>query len=123
MLEPIADMPPGTLGFRTVGKMEATDYTDVFVPAAREKIDAGEALRMLFVVSEDFGETAGAMWQDMKAGVELGAGHWKSWKRIAFVTDIEWLQKAFGAFAWMIPGEAKYFPESGLEDAKAWVAG
>lgn len=121
MLEPVEGMPPGTLGWRTVGAMEASDYTEIFVPAAREKIEAGEDLRMLFVVSEDFGETAGAMWQDMKAGVELGAGHWKSWKRIAFVTDVEWLRKAFGAFAWMVPGESRQFSEAELDAAKDWV--
>jgi hypothetical protein len=123
MLEPIEGMPPGTLGWRTGGKMEATDYTEVFVPAAREKIDAGEDLRMVFVISKDFGETGSALWQDIKAEVELGIGHWKSWKRIAVVTDIEWLRKAFGAFAWMVPGEAKYFAEADLEAAKTWVAG
>ena len=123
MLEPIEGMAPGTLGWRTVGKMEPTDYTDVFVPAAREKIEAGEDLRMVFVVSEDFGETGGAIWQDMKASVELGAGHWKSWKRVGFVTDIEWLRKSFNLFVWMLPGEGKLFSESELEDAKAWVAG
>jgi hypothetical protein len=123
MLEPIEGMPPGTLGWRTVGAMEASDYTDVFVPAAREKIDAGEDLRMVFVISKDFGETAGGLWEDFKTEVELGIGHWKSWKRIAVVTDIEWLRKAFGAFFWMVPGEVKRFSESELDDAKAWVAG
>jgi hypothetical protein len=123
MLEPLEGMPPGTLGFRTVGKMEATDYTEVFVPAAREKIDAGEDLRMVFVISQDFGETPGGLLEDFRSEVELGIGHWKSWKRIAVVTDIEWLRKAFGAFFWMVPGEVKRFPEAELEDAKAWVAG
>lgn len=123
MLEPIDGMPPGTLGWRSVGKLQPEDYTEVFVPAFREKLDAGEEIRMLFVVGEDFGETPGAMWQDAKAGVELGFGHLKAWKRVAFVTDVEWMRRAFKAFAWMAPGEAKLFSESELDAAKAWVGG
>src|SRR5688572_2406500 len=101
MLEPIDGMAAGTLGWRTVGPMRPEDYTEEFVPAVRAKLDAGEELRMLFVVGTDFGETPAAMWEDMKASVNLGLGHWKSWKRVAFVTDVEWLARAFKAFAWM----------------------
>jgi hypothetical protein len=123
MLEPVVGMPPGTLGWRTVGRMQPEDYTEVFVPAIREKVDAGEDIRMLFVVGDDFGETPAAMWEDVKAEFEFGIGHWKAWKRVAFVTDIEWLRKAFNVFVWMLPGEGKLFSESELDAAKAWVAG
>jgi hypothetical protein len=123
MLEPIEGMQPGTLGWRTKGSMRPEDYTEVFVPAVRATLDAGEELRMLFAVGDDFGETPRAMWEDMKAGMNLGLAHWKSWTRVAFVTDVEWLARAFKAFAWMIPGEAKLFSEAELADAQAWVAG
>ena len=116
-------MPDGTLGWRIAGPVEADDYKEVLVPALREKIDAGQEIRSLYVVGEDFGETAGGMWADIKAGAELGVGHWKSWRRTAFVTDVEWLRKAFNAFAWMMPGEAKLFAEADLDEAKGWVAG
>jgi hypothetical protein len=31
--------------------------------------------------------------------------------------------RAARLFAWMIPGEARVFPRSELEQAKSWVAG
>lgn len=123
MFEPVEGMPQGTLGWRIVGPVRAEDYAEVFVPALREKVDAGEEIRSLYIVDEDFGETAGGLWADIKTGAELGVGHWKSWRRTAFVTDVEWMRKAFNAFAWMMPGEAKLFSEAELDDAKAWVAG
>ncbi len=38
MLQPIDDMPPGTLGWRTKGPMQPEDYTEVFVPAVRFRV-------------------------------------------------------------------------------------
>ncbi len=107
MFEPIEGMPEGTLGWRLTGPVRAEDYREVFVPALREKVDAGEEIRSLYLAADDFSETPSGMWADMKAGAELGVGHWKSWRRTAFVTDVEWLRKTFSAFAWMMPGRGE----------------
>ena len=40
----------------------------------------------------------------------------------AIVTDTDWIARATGLFAWMIPGEARVFPLAELEVAKTWVA-
>ena len=39
MIEAIAGMPDGTIGFRVWGKVTAADYDDVLIPALREAID------------------------------------------------------------------------------------
>jgi hypothetical protein len=122
VLEPIEEMPPGTLGFRSVGPLQREDYADVLVPALREKIDAGEEIRLLFAAGDDFTETAGALWEDSKTGIELGVGHWKAWKRVAVVTDVDWVARAIKAFGWMSPGDVEVFGEHELDVAKAWVA-
>ena len=51
------------------------------------------------------GMSGGALWQDLKVGVE----HLRGWKRIAVVTDIEWVTHLTGLFGWMTPGETKVF--------------
>jgi hypothetical protein len=61
----------------------------------------------------------GALWQDLKVGIE----HLRGWKRIAIVTDIEWVTHLTGLFGWMTPGETKVFPLQQRGEAIAWVAG
>jgi len=74
-------------------------------------------------VIEDLGEIQpGALWADSKLGFDLGIGHHGAWVLSAIVTDIHWLARASGLFAWMIPGEVRVFPLAELGKAKDWVA-
>jgi hypothetical protein len=40
MIERIAEMPSGTVGFRVAGDVEREDYRDVLVPELRRALDA-----------------------------------------------------------------------------------
>ena len=53
----------------------------------------------------------------------MGIEHLHAWKRIALVTDIEWIIHATSVFGWMTPGELKHFPLSQRGDAISWVRG
>jgi hypothetical protein len=122
MVEKIADMPTGSIGFRASGKLTPEDYRDVLVPTLREAVEAGE-VRMLFVLS-DFEELEPrAWWEDVKTGVELGFLKHAAWKRSAVVSDAEWVKKAMRMFAWMTPGEVKVYDLDEEDEARAWVAG
>jgi hypothetical protein len=78
---------------------------------------------MVFAIGPGFDKfEAGALAQDVKAGVSLGIGHPRAWTRTAVVTDVDWIAKAVQMFGWMTPGEVKLYEPDGLEDAKAWVA-
>lgn len=122
MLEKIADMPAGTIGFRASGKLTSEDYREVLAPTLREAVDSGE-VRMLFVLS-DFDELEPRAWiEDAKTGLELGFLKHSAWKRSAIVTDADWVSKAFRMFAWMAPGEVKVYGLDQEEEARAWVAG
>ena len=123
MIERLNDMPPGTVGFRAAGEIEREEYEEVLVPELRRALEAGGGLRTLYVI-EDLEEIEpGALWADSKLGFDLGVRHHEALVRSAIVTDIEWMVRAVRMFAWMIPGEARVFPLSALEQAKAWVAG
>jgi hypothetical protein len=52
----------------------------------------------------------------------VGVEHLRDWKRIAVVTDIEWVTHLTGLFGWMTPGETKTFPLDQRDEAIAWVA-
>ena len=114
-------MPPGTLGFRVSGRLTRQDYDEVLVPPLRKAADADERLRVLYAIGPELHMEPGAVWQDMKVELDLGVQHRDMWERIAVVTDLEWLWRAFELFSWMVPGEMRLFPESELERAKMWL--
>jgi hypothetical protein len=123
MVEVIADMPPGTLGFRVSGRLTREDYVEVLVPPLREAVEAGERLRVLYAIGPELHMEPAAVWEDLKLEIDLGIKHRDAWERIAVVTDLDWLWRAFELFSWMVPGEMRLFHESELEQAKAWLAG
>jgi SpoIIAA-like len=49
--------------------------------------------------------------------------HLTKWKRIALVTDLDWMITVASLFGWMTPGELKRFPVAEREQAIAWAAG
>jgi hypothetical protein len=123
VIEPLAGMPQGTIGFRASGRVSGEEYRELLLPAMHAAVESGE-VRMVFQVGPDFDEfELGALAQDAKTGLTLGLGHLHAWKRTGLVTDVEWIAKAFHMFAWMAPGEVKAFAHEQLEEAKAWVAG
>ena len=118
MLNAIADLPPGVIGFELSGKLQTEDYRDVLLPALQKAAANGE-VRIVLVLPKFDGATGGAIWQDLKMGVE----HWRAWKRIALVTDVEWMIHGVDWFGWMTPGQVKHFPLAERAAAVAWVSG
>jgi len=118
MIEELSDLPPGVVGFETAGTLKAEDYRDVVLPALERAFASGE-VRFVIIIPEFHGMSGGAMWQDLKTGVE----HFRAWKRIALVTDIEWMNVMTSLFGWMTPGEVRHFPLAQRDEAIAWAAG
>ncbi|HEU5266111.1 MAG TPA: STAS/SEC14 domain-containing protein [Jatrophihabitans sp.] len=118
MITELTDLPAGVIGFEASGKLAAEDYRDVLLPAIERAGDAGE-LRVVIVMSAFDGMSGGALWQDLKMGVE----HLRNWKRIALVTDIGWMKDMAAMFGWMTPGEMRSFPLAERQAAIDWVRG
>ena len=117
MIEELSDMPAGVIGFEASGKLEAEDYRDVVLPALERAAATGE-VRFVIVMRDFGGMSGGALWQDLKVGFE----HLRAWKRIALVTDIEWMRHMTDLFGWMTPGETKTFALAQRDEAVEWAA-
>jgi hypothetical protein len=118
MLNQLTGLPAGVIGFETAGKLQAEDYRDVLLPAIQKASTDGE-VRLVLVIADFEGISGGAVWQDLKMGVE----HFRGWKRIALVTDVEWMIHMTSIFGWMTPGEVKRFSLADRAAAIEWAAG
>jgi hypothetical protein len=102
-----------------VGKVSEDDYRDVLVPAVSTAVERGD-VRLLYVLGNDFDSySAGALWADTK----LLAENRKAWKKVAIVSDADWLENSVKAFGWLMPGEVKVFETDEVHDAKEWLVG
>ena len=113
----LTDVPAGIVGIEASGTLRAEDYRDVLLPAIEAGARAGD-LRVMIVILDFDGITPGALWQDLAMGVE----HLSGWKRIALVTDVEWMRHMTQLFGWMTPGAVKQFPLAAREEAATWAA-
>jgi hypothetical protein len=118
MIKELDGMPAGVIGFEATGTLRAEDYRDVVLPALQRAAAEGE-IRFVIVIPEFRGMSGGAVWQDLKVGVE----HLRAWKRIALVTDIDWMTQMTTLFGWMTPGEVRTFQLAQRDEAIAWAAG
>lgn len=122
MVERMDEMPEGVVGLRASGKLTKADYTDVLEPALKEAMGTGEA-RVVFVLTDFEGLEAGAIPEDIKTGLGVELANRKNWKRLAVVTDVDWVARAMRMFTWAMPGELGVYEDLGdLERAKTWVA-
>jgi SpoIIAA-like len=118
MITKLTGLPAGVIGFEASGKIAAEDYRDVVLPAVEAAAKTGD-VRFLIVMRDFDGMSGGAVWQDLRVGLE----HLRSWKRIALVTDIGWMSHATDLFGWMTPGETRTFALDEREKAIQWLAG
>jgi hypothetical protein len=118
MLKAMTGLPPGVLGFQADGELHADDYRKVLLPAVEAVLQRGEKVCIVLVFERFDGLSGGALWQDLRMGVE----HLTGWKRIALVTDIDWMRDLAALFGWMTPGELKHFPLAERDAAVAWAA-
>lgn len=119
MIRTMPGMPAGVIGLEAVGRVSDQDYEQVLVPAVSSALERGD-VRLLYVLGSEFDSySAGAVWADTK----LFAGHPRGWKKVAVVSDADWLENSVKAFGWLIPGEVKVFETDDLDDAREWLSG
>ena len=53
MLRMMTEMPPGTIGFETVGEVDDDDWEDTVEPILRREIAEGRKVRLLYVLGPE----------------------------------------------------------------------
>jgi hypothetical protein len=118
----IPDLPPGVLGFKATGKITGGEYRDMMKPIY-DLLEKGGPVNLLFVVGDDFsGLDLEALWEDMKAGGSVGLKHRSAWRRMALVTNKDWIRYGAAGFGWLAPGELRVFDLDKQADAVTWLA-
>jgi hypothetical protein len=122
MIERLPDMPEGVNGIRVSGRLRGDELRE-FKPAIAELLKTGE-IRIVEVIASDYeGFGPGGLVEDLKLGLGSVLPHHSAFRRIAIVSDKEWVAHTLHALAWMIPGEFAMFGLDELEHAKKWAAG
>lgn len=122
MIEVLPDMPEGVTGIRVSGRLLGDDLRK-FKPTMEELLETGE-IRIVEVIASDYaGFGSGGLTEDLKLGFGALLQHHSAFKRIAIVTDKEWVAHTLHVLAWMVPGELALFGLDELERAKEWAAG
>jgi len=98
------------------GKLTKEAYQQ-FVPAVDAQIREQGKLRILFVMKDFHGWTAGAVWEDLKFDLK----HWKDIERLAIVGDKKWEQGMVTFCKPFTKAEIRYFDMAQLEDARQWL--
>jgi stage II sporulation SpoAA-like protein len=121
VVELLPDLPAGTIGFRVSGTVTRDEYHQMLDPVLAA-LERGETINLLTVADDDFhGLDLEALWEDMKAAPSVGLKHRKSSRRLAVVTNKDWMRRAIGGFGWLYPGETRVFDLDQLDAAKAWL--
>jgi hypothetical protein len=122
MIELLPDMPDGVTGIRVSGRLRGDELRD-FKPTMQELLKTGE-IRIVEVIASDYeGFGPGGLVEDLKLGFGTVLPHHSAFKRIAIVSDKEWVAHILHALAWMMPGDLAVFGLDEFERAKQWAAG
>jgi len=122
MIEMLPDMPAGVTGIQVSGRLRGDDLRE-FKPAMEKLANNGE-IRIVEVIASDYeGFGSGGLVEDLRVGFGALFHHHSAFKRIAVVTDKDWVAHTLHALAWMVPGELALFRLDELERAKEWAAG
>ncbi len=101
---------------RVSGKLTREIYEE-FVPLLEERIREHGKLRVLFIMEDFHGWTAGALWDDIKFDVK----HFRDIARVAIVGEKKW-QHGMSVFCKpFTAAKLEYFPMPELERAREWL--
>ncbi len=121
MIETLSDLPSGVVGVRLSGRLSGKEFRD-FRPTWETLVGTGD-IRFVEVIDDDYeGFGSGGLIQDAKMGFGALFRHHSAFKRLAVVTNKDWVIHVLHALAWMVPGEFKVFGMDELDRAAQWAA-
>ncbi len=99
-----------------VGKLTKEDYGQ-FVPATEELIKEQGKVRILFVMHDFHGWSAGALWEDIKFDLK----HFTDIERLGIVGESKW-EHGMAIFCRpFTTAKMRYFDVAKIEEARKWI--
>ena len=119
MFEVMDGLNDGVVGVTAVGTIGREDYESTLLPLIDEAVAEHGKIAAVIVLGPEFeGYSAGAAFDDMR----LGFDHATAFRRIAVVSDNEWIRNGAAALMYLFPGKAKGFATADVDAAKAWAS-
>lgn len=119
MLEIMKDLPAHVVGIKATGTVTQKEIETVLLPAIDNLVDRTGKIHYLLLLDTELKNWDWGAWvSDAKVGLK----YFTRWARIAVVTDSEGISAFTSIFSGLVPGDAKGFKMSELEQAKEWVA-
>ena len=98
------------------GKLTKEDY-EQFVPATEKLIKEYGKIRILFVMHDFHGWSAGALWEDIKFDLK----HFTHIERLAIVGESKW-EHGMAIFCRpFTTAKMRYFDIAKIEEAREWI--
>jgi hypothetical protein len=116
MIEKLKESSGNVVGFRMTGKLTDADYK-AMEPEFEKTIEKFGKIRLLWHLEEFKGWEAKAVWDDYEYWRKYG----KNMELVAMVGNKRWEDWMAKLAKLFMKGEVKYFDESQLDDAWAWV--
>lgn len=99
------------------GKLTNEAYEE-FVPMTEARIKECGKIRVLFVMHDFHGWSAGAAWEDLKFDLK----HFNDIERLAIVGETKW-EKGMSVFCRpFTTAEIKYFDHTEINEAREWIS-
>lgn len=117
MITRIENLPVGIIGFKFEDEVTAADYESVLFPLVEAAIKESKNLKVLCQIENVIGFKFGALKDDM----EIGFKYFRDWKKIAFVSNKEWMNHTVRAFGFLIPGKVRTFKNEEMDAAIKWL--
>lgn len=119
MITLLNGFPDDVVALRADGQVSMADYDTVLIPAVEDVLSRHDKVKIYYEFAAGFtGMDLGAMVEDAR----VGFGHLGAWKRIALVTDVDWLRHAADLFHFLIPAETRVFALAQAAEAQTWIA-
>lgn len=119
MIQQLENLPSNIVGFKAIGEITESDFTEIVMPKVKALIDKTDKLNYLLVLETSLSNfTIGAWMKDAVMGIK----HLTKWNRAAIVSDVEAIRKFTNFFSFLMPGEFKGFEHRDLQMAIDWVS-
>jgi len=101
---------------KITGKLTEKDY-EIVIPELERRIEEYGNLRLLIILEDFQGWTAGALWEDIKFDFK----HFHDFDKIALVGDRNWEKTATLFLKPFTGAELSYFTMEDLDEARNWA--